>query len=183
MSFKKITDLIQGMIKPFLLRRWKRHSSKWVWFLSGPFFFFLKGTCCSKEVGAEAVVNVPRVSALLICVWRFRSWPCCSLPLPDSTVPGTSAVPPAQACSANDFSLSKTALRQISDKLCSAPFQSQAFGASLSSFTQTFLERQRRLLIMPQEIAVWFLHVHLTSTIFGSVLASFFLAGGALNLA
>lgn len=182
MSFKKITDLIQGMIKPFLLRRWKRHSSKWLWFLSGP-FFFLKGTCCSKEVGGEAVADIPRVPALLVRVWRFRSWPCGGLPLPDATVPGASAVPPAQACSANDFSLSKTARRQISDKLCSAPFQTQAFGASLSSFTQTFLERQRRLLIMPQEIVVRFLHVHLTAAIFGSVLASLFLAGGALNLA
>lgn len=139
MSFKKITDLIQGMIKPFLLWWWKRHSSKWVWFLSGPFFFFLKGTCCSKEVGGEAVVNVPRVSALLICVWRFRSWPCCSLPLPDSTVPGTSAVPPAQACSANDFSLSKTALRQISDKLCS-PFSLRPLGLLWVPLPRPFLK-------------------------------------------
>lgn len=52
-------------------------------------------------------------------------------------------VPPTQACSANDFRVSKTALTQISDKLWTACFQSQAAGASLSSFTQTFLERQR----------------------------------------
>ena len=97
------------------------------------------------------------------------------------TVPGTLVVPPTQACSANDFSLSKTALRQISDKLWTAPFQSQAFGASLSSFTQTFVERQKHPLIRPQEIAVRFSHVHF-ACIFGPVLVSFF-AGGALNLA
>lgn len=35
---------------------------------------------------------------------------------------------------------------------------------------------------MPQEIVVRFLHVHLTAAIFGSVLASLFLAGGGIKL-